>query len=298
VTADCRACMIRERLKRFARPVARPIVRRWRTRRRTPDGQRLPRRRDWIVGPPDFVGVGAQRSGTNWWWRLVCDHPGVHATGAKELHFFDAYFARDFSDADVREYHRLFRRPEGYLIGEWTPRYMHDFWTPPLLRRAAPSARILVLLRDPLERYRSGFTYESDALKGAVRRRRREYVAAMDANDALSRSLYARPIRSLLEHFDRSRVLVLQYERCVQDPVAELRRTYEFLGLESVGHVPESLTDRRGRPSPPVRFTDALVEAARPIVQRDVAELAALVPEIDLDLWPSCAGIGTTHAGD
>jgi Sulfotransferase family len=286
--------VVPDSLKRLARPVARPLLRRWRTRVSTPDGRRLPRRRDWIVGPPDFVGVGAQRAGTNWWWRLVCDHPDVHATGAKELHFFDRYFAREFSEEDVVAYHRLFARPGGYLVGEWTPRYMHDFWTPPLLQRAAPQARILVLLRDPLQRYRSGFTYESDALKGAVRRRRRQYVAAMDANDALSRSLYARPIRTLLDHFDRSQVLVLQYERCVEDPASQLRRTYEFLGLGNVDHMPASVRVRRGGSSPPVHITDAATEAARRVVLRDVQELKALVPDIDVDLWPSCRDDGSS----
>jgi sulfotransferase family protein len=290
--------MIRDRLKRLARPVARPVLRRWRTRRSTPDGRRLPKRRDWIAGPPDFVGVGVQRSGTNWWWRVVCDHPGIHATGAKELHFFDRYFAREFSEDDVREYHRLFRRPSGYMIGEWTPRYMHDFWTPALLREAAPDARILVLLRDPLARYRSGFTYERDALKRAVRRRRRQYVAAMDANDALSRSLYARPMATLLEHFDRSQVLVLQYERCVEDPARELRRTYEFLGLDGIDHVPASLRDRLGQKPPPVQFTDAVTEAARRVFVRDIIELKAMVPEIDVDLWPSCRDIDSARSND
>jgi hypothetical protein len=50
-----------DRLKRTRRRV----LRRWRYR-----GVH-----DWVVGPPDFVGVGTQRSGTTWWWQLLCDHP-------------------------------------------------------------------------------------------------------------------------------------------------------------------------------------------------------------------------------
>jgi hypothetical protein len=282
-----------DRLRSLAGPVARPLLRRWRQRRGTPGGERLPKRREWVAGPPDFVGVGVQRAGTNWWWRLVCDHPGVLATGIKERHFFDPYFGREFSAVDVHAYHRLFPRPPGYLIGEWTPRYLHDFWTLPLLREAAPEARILVLLRDPLRRYRSGVTHESGALKRAVRRRRRQYVAAMDANDALSRSLYARPMETLLEAFDRSRILVLQYERCVEDPQRELRRTYQFLDLDRVDHVPESLTARAGTSSPPIEVADRVTDAARQVVIRDVAALKLLIPEIDLDLWPSSRGAGT-----
>jgi hypothetical protein len=258
------------------------VLRRWRYR-----GER-----DWIVGPPDFVGVGTQRSGTTWWWQLLCDHPRVHEAVGKEIHFFDKYFARDFSDSDVRAYHRIFSRPRGSLTGEWCPRYMHDFWTPALLHKAAPEAKILVLLRDPLRRYQSGLSHELDVLERAVRSRRRGYVRAMDANDALSRSLYGRQLRRLFEHFDRAQVLVLQYEQCVENPRSELRRTYEFVGVDAPDHVPPFLNDRAGQSHPQVDLGDVVTEAARRIIRSDVAELKTLVPQIDLDLWPSCQAIG------
>ena len=142
--------------------------------------------RDWVLGPPDFVGVGVQRAGTTWWYRLLCDHPSIQRTRGKEAHFFDGYFGREFSDLDAEAYHRLFPRPRGSLIGEWSPRYLHDFWTPALLRRAAPEAKILVLLRDPLQRYQSGLRHELAAVDRAVRRGRRPYFGAMSANESLS----------------------------------------------------------------------------------------------------------------
>jgi sulfotransferase family protein len=275
-----------DRVRRLVAPVARPVMRRWRAGGSL--GRRPPRKPPgWITGPPDFVGVGAQRGGTTWWFGLLCDHPRIQRSG-KELHFFDRYFDREFSDADVGAYHRLFPRPKEYLIGEWSPRYMHDFWTPAMLRMAAPSARILVLLRDPMGRYQSGISHEVAEFMRAVPRRRRQYAGAMTANDALSRSLYARQLQRLLEHFDRRQVLVLQYERCVQDSAGELRRTYEFLGADPVDHVPALLKDRAGRGHPQLHPTDAVAEAARQVILQDVSQVKALIPEIDLDLWPSC----------
>jgi hypothetical protein len=259
------------------------VLRRWRYRHV----------REWVVGPPDFVGVGTQRSGTTWWWRLLCDHPRVHEpAGGKEIHFFDKYFARDFSEDDVRAYHRIFARPKGTISGEWCPRYMHDFWTPALLRRAAPQAKLLVLLRDPVRRYQSGLSHELDVVQRDVRSKRRGYVGAMDANDALSRSLYGRQLRRLFEHFDRAQVLVLQYEQCVQDPRAALRRTYEFVGVDAPQHVPTFLSDRAGQSHPQIETLDEVTEAARRIIRSDLAELKTLVPEIDLDLWPSSRAVG------
>jgi len=256
--------------------VVRPVLERRRTR-------------GWEVGPPDFVGVGTQRSGTSWWYRLVCDHPGVQES-AKERHFFDPYFAREFSDADLTLYHGLFPRPPGKLVGEWSPRYMHDFWTPGLLRRAAPDARILVLLRDPLRRYQSGVSHElSRFMRGVRPARRRQHAASMVANDALSRSLYGRQLRNLLEHFGRDQMLVLQYERCAADPEAELRRTYAFLGLERVDHVPAFVTARRGPEHPQVPPPEAVARPALERIREDLVDLSSLVPELDLDLWPSSA---------
>jgi hypothetical protein len=47
----------------------------------------------WTVAPPDFVGVGAQKAGTTWWYTLLSSHPGVHAPPGrrKELHYFDRF---------------------------------------------------------------------------------------------------------------------------------------------------------------------------------------------------------------
>src|SRR5690606_28385229 len=54
---------------------------------------------NWTVGPPDFVGIGAQRSGTTWWYDLVSSHPRVvHRGDLKELHYFHRYSQRPFTD--------------------------------------------------------------------------------------------------------------------------------------------------------------------------------------------------------
>jgi len=245
-------------------------------------------RQDGLTGPPDFVGVGAQRAGTKWWFGLIADHPEVEIAGGKELHFFERYLDRDFGESDVLAYHRMFPRPEGIATGEWTPRYMHDFWTPALLRRAAPEAKILVLLRDPWERYRSGLGHEARVLGRALTRKRGHYVHALMVNDAFNRSLYWRQLSRLLEHFEGRRVLVLQYERCVSDPAGELRRTYDFLGLGDVDHRPAFLTGHTGRTSRRTPIAAGLECSARDAMAADALRLAELVPAIDLGLWPSC----------
>src|SRR5262245_38927313 len=65
--------------------------------------------------PPDFVGIGAQRCGTTWWYELVTAHPEVHPGIAKELHYFHRYWGRAFTERDAARYVRYFPRPEGKL---------------------------------------------------------------------------------------------------------------------------------------------------------------------------------------
>jgi hypothetical protein len=233
---------------------------------------------------------------------MLCDHPRIHRAAGKETHFFDEYFETGFGDADVDAYHRLFPRPRGSLTGEWSPEYMHGFWIPPLLRRAAPEAKILILLRDPLQRLQSGLRHELAIVRRAVRRGRREYFGAMDANESLARSLYGAQLQRIFDDFDRSRVLVLQFERCVLDPASELRRTYEFVGADPPDHVPPALRERVGGAKPRMALTPALSDAAVAMIARDAAKVSELVPEIDLNLWPSARrpddAVESTAAGD
>jgi hypothetical protein len=236
-----------------------------------------------MTGPPDFVGVGAQRSGTTWWFEMLLEHPAIRAPrgGRKELHFFDRFGIEALTDADVDAYHALFPRAPGELAGEWTPRYMADAWTPLLLRRAAPDARILIMLRDPIERYRSGVLHR---LERAPQARR-----GMIASDAVERGRYAWQVRTMREAFGAERVLVLQYERCREDPVGQYRRTLAFLGAED--HVPDAFSRPRGsttesRKSP---LWPGFVAAMQTTLTPDVAELAQLVPELDVALWPNFA---------
>ncbi|MEO8092280.1 MAG: sulfotransferase [bacterium] len=257
------------RQQRYLLPVTDPEV---------PDG--------FSTGPPDLVGVGAQRAGTTWWWRgAIRSHPGFvrESKPGKEIHFFDRFWDGREIPADLAsQYARQFPRPEGAITGEWTPRYMHDFWALPLLARAAPEAKILVILRDPVERYRSGIAREQ--------RLAEEDGTPLEiavVGDAVYRSMYAQQLERLFELFDRERVLVLQYERCSADPLAEMQRTQRFLGLEPLTEMPWLLV-REHKPSQNKRdLRPELGDELAGRLAEDARRTAELSPGLDLALWPS-----------
>lgn len=271
-------------------------------------------------GPPDFVGIGAQSCGAPWWHGLIAEHPRiVHPADVRDgAGFFDDFSQREMSDADVARYHTRFVRPQGMLSGEWGSRYLADAWTPPLIARAAPDAKLLVILRDPIDRYM--------AILG---QRSREVATADEVvlmTDVINRGRYATQLRAFREFIDPERILVLQYERCRADVLGEYRRTVRFLGLPDDGFVPRRLR-RAARGEPGARsYVRALRAAGLPehvnrrwlrnaplrwlrgqrldvpteiwpeldtslhlVLDPEVRALRELVPDFDLSLWPNFA---------
>lgn len=180
-----------------------------------------------VVGPPDFVGMGAQKAGTSWWYDLITKHPDVYDNQRvhKERHYFDHIVRHSGEPPTVDSYSQWFDRPPGFITGEWTPRYMYDWWVPEQLAHTAPQTKVLVLLRNPVDRYFSGLSH--------WRRRnpRRSDPPAEIVGEAFARGLYFDQLQRIGEFFDGKNVLVLQFEQCVQSPEESLRRTFEFLNL-------------------------------------------------------------------
>jgi len=239
----------------------------------------------WTTGPPDYVGIGAQRCGTSWWYDAMRRHPAIERSPlGKEVHYFDRFWQGDAPDDIAAEYASLFPRPPGQITGEWTPRYLATFWTAPLLRKAAPDARLLVMLRDPVARYRSAI-----ARLHRMAEERGERVLLASVGDATWRGFYYEQLRHVLELFGGEQVLVLQFERCVQDPVGEMERTWRFLGLEPPRRVPGRLLKHKqaGRSTP--ELVPAVSQELAERYREDAGRLAELCPDIDLSLWTSLA---------
>jgi Sulfotransferase family len=209
-------------------------------------------------------------------------HPEIEGAteSRKELHYFDRFFDQAFGPADINAYHAEFGPPGGNLRGEWSPRYMYDFWTARLLAEAAPRASLIVMLRDPVERYRSGVAHERDMFGHAL-----PWGKAI-ASSALARSRYHEQLMRLLDYFPRSQLHVLQYEQCVADPAHAYRQTLDFLGRAPFDPGETQMRKIVGgvtqRGTLPGHVRQAVVRELR----GDVDRLSLEFPEIDTRLWP------------
>jgi hypothetical protein len=239
------------------------------------------------LGPPDFIGVGVHKAGTTWWWALLADHPLIDAVARrKELHALDRLREGPITQEQKEWYYRQFPRLPGHIAGEWTPRYMAMPPMPAIIREVAPRARLLTILREPLERYRSGLKqWQEQYRRRSLRRDER-----VGQREALMRGFYGRQVERLLAVVPRDQLLVLQYERCVRQPAEELARTLAFLGVPPHEHDPRILTARYNQTVGDKGTLSAKQEAALMAeYEPEVRLLKRLVPEIDLTLWPRFA---------
>ena len=240
------------------------------------------------IRPPDFIGLGAQKCGTTWWHELIKNHPKIydfsHLRGKvtpawliKERHFFDSFYDQQYSESDTLRYAKWMAKPVGTISGEWTPRYLSMHWAPSLIKKAAPNACFLVMLRDPVDRFVSG-------MRHVLRSRS---IHCIDAQEHYYRGLYCHQLRMWLSVFKRSQFLILQYERCLLEPDRQLQRTFEFLGLDPISTRSIDFKTRKNVTRNKESYTldenhrRSLVDS----YHDDVKDLLRDFPEIDVHLW-------------
>jgi hypothetical protein len=176
---------------------------------------------------PTFLGIGAPRAGTTWLHTVLGSHPDVYMpTVRKEIRFFDQYFERGFG-----WYETFFCPPkdaERYrAIGEISPQYLECERCPERIHASLPEARLLVMLRHPINRAYSqyGFFVQRRNFKGSFE----EFLAARPR--ALERGFYSRYLTRYLRHFDRRRILALVFEDALGDVDGTKRAVAGFLDI-------------------------------------------------------------------
>lgn len=178
---------------------------------------------------PAWLGIGAQRSGTTWFTDLLTQHPDVTlaTNGAKELHQLYLPFDRQWQRDDIDRYRELF--PGDRLAGEFTPYYLRAPWAPRIARTTVRGdAPIIVLLRDPVERYESAIRFRMK--QGLFENDRRSFIRYA-SSDATWAGMYATQLEPWLQVFGHRRLLVFQYERVRRDPAPSVERVWRHLGL-------------------------------------------------------------------
>jgi hypothetical protein len=182
---------------------------------------------------PSWLGIGAQRSGTTWFTNLICQHPqaGLGTNDVKEQQLL--HKVADGLEPE-QSYLGLFP-DDGIRRGEFSPSYLRHPSMSAYVARAMPEGPVVVLLRDPVERYRSAMRLR--AFRG------RSYPYPVPNQLQTWAGFYADQLAAWSTYVDRDRFVVTTYERARKDPQAVVDRVWRAMGLE-----PVALTDSE-RPS-------------------------------------------------
>jgi hypothetical protein len=192
-----------------------------------------------------FIIAGVQKGGTTALFDYLGDAPELSLSRVKEAHFFDDETC-DWSRPDYEAYHASFAPFDGRPRGEATPIYL--YWPGSLERIAAynPAMRLIVLLRDPVQRAWSHWKMEyargveTGAFAWCIRQGRQRLFDAEPWGfhreaSYVERGFYGEQVARLLELFPRDQVLVLRSDALRGDPAAALAQVRGFLGLPPGG---------------------------------------------------------------
>lgn len=202
---------------------------------------------------PNLFLVGVLKGGTSTLWAYLDQHPDIFMSSVKEPHFFTTADPSQTTAPvkDERDYLNLFAAAAHQTIrGEASASYFTDLASPPAIKRANPEAKILVILRDPVER---AYSHYLDMVGyGEERRSFAEAVEAELAGDRpahtepyVNRGFYSEPLDRYLQTFGDN-VYVLFLERMASDPTSELRQVFDFLQVDV--DVADRLTAERRNP--------------------------------------------------
>lgn len=203
---------------------------------------------------PDFFVIGAPKAGTTALHVALAQHPQVFMSRVKEPKFFlcdgppptrgGPGDARSFRERIWRreEYEALFAdAPANALRGESTPFYLYDADAQRRLHGAVPDARLIAVLRDPIDRAHSNWTHlwsaglepEGDFVAACALEQHRADAGWAPFWRYLDLGRYGAQLQRLYRLFGREQVLLLRYRDVHDAPTVTLDRICDFLRIDA-----------------------------------------------------------------
>jgi hypothetical protein len=217
----------------------------------------------------DFIHVGVQKAGSSWLHQALSRHPDLFAASGnddKDTCFFSYHYDRGYE-----WYERYFDAGRGArLRGEISTSYFPCRDAPARIARYNPDMKILVCLRNPVDRIISNHFHELRL--GHISARNQSLADGLRNNPAyLEQSRYYTLMCRWLGSCSREQIHIIVFERLFEDPAQHLEDIYRFLGVDvaASGNFPNEKVNARRIP---------ISRSMDTVTRRSAALLKALAP--------------------
>jgi hypothetical protein len=203
---------------------------------------------------PNFLIIGAAKSGTTAIWHYLKQHPQIYMSSRKHTRFF-AYEVENphfrgpgptsptlpYAIADIEAYYTLFDEvTDEVAVGEASHSYLYRPEAPERIRRYASDMKLIAVLRNPAER---AYSHHGQMVRNG-RERITDFALALEEEEARIRDnwwpefhyvkvgLYHAQLSRYFDLFERDQVKVYLYEDLKHDPLSMLQDIFRFLGTD------------------------------------------------------------------
>jgi hypothetical protein len=200
---------------------------------------------------PNFLIIGAAKSGTTAIYTYIKQHPQIFMSTPKELRFF-SYSEPKSGDINKNYVHQGVTSLEEYeqyfadvtdeiIIGEASPMYLYTPGTAEKINKIIPNVKMLAILRNPVDRAYSAYMHgirewkePSRTFKEALEREPQRIEAGWGMLWHYTKAgFYYEQLKRFYDVFDNRQIKVVLYDDLLKDSAKLLKDIFFFLDVDS-----------------------------------------------------------------
>ena len=246
---------------------------------------------------PNFLIFGVQKAGTTSIYNYLKQHPQVYVSPLKETDFFGRELA-DGIAAEAKEgsqqltrggrqkiltladYQALFDGvTDEIAFGEASPNYLFNHQRAvPNIQKYAPEAKLIAVLRDPVDRAYSDYLMHVREVYGNLRPLAEQVKTRGSQSHTLLKGRYAEGVSHFLETFGKEQVKIFLYDDLRRDTGKLMAEVYRFIGVDDSFAIDRG--DRKQKAEVPKNQTiNKLLRTKNPLRSAAGTLLRTVMPE-------------------